>query len=72
MDESEGQGRDGLRTPRQPRCPMIQIRCPFCDEASPVDLAEFSTTTWSLRCDACGVTVEIAAFSSSAALPLAA
>ena len=51
---------------------MIQIHCPFCDEASPVDLAEFSTTTWSLRCDACGVTVEIAAFSSSAALPLAA
>jgi hypothetical protein len=53
--------------------PMIEIRCPFCEAPAAVELAALHALACVIRCDGCGVAVEVADGESAAeVLPLAA
>ena len=51
---------------------MIEIQCPFCDVTGRVEAAVFTAAVCSLRCDACGITVDVDPEGGRVALPLAA
>ncbi len=51
---------------------MIEIPCPFCEETGSVDAAVFAAAVCSLRCEACGIAVDIDPDGGRVALPLAA
>ncbi len=38
---------------------MIELTCSFCDEVSRVDLASVHAAVCVLRCDGCGVEVDV-------------
>ncbi len=51
---------------------MVEIACPFCQEAGRVEHAEFVAATFTLRCDACAIEVEVTDAEPSMPLLLAA
>jgi hypothetical protein len=39
---------------------MVQIDCPFCEAACRVDPAAFHAPSFVLRCEDCGIAVDVA------------
>ena len=51
---------------------MVQLTCPWCEEAFGVEPAAFAAVETVVRCDGCGVETRIGDAAAPVALPLAA
>ena len=67
---ANGDPRTAAMQPR--RCQMIELECPWCEESCRMDASAFGTAPVSVRCDGCGVEVEITDAPARSALALAA